>query len=415
MALPAPANGRAPGGLWLIAVLGAYDLRFRIRGAAILTAIVASTVAPIMLLLGLKAGTVGAMQALLLNDPRTLEIVMVAARPFERRWLAQLAADPRVAYVTARTRAIDPTIDILTHAGGVATLVEMVATSPGDPLLPPAAPGAASPAGVWISASLARNLRLSSGERLTGIVRRTLDERPQSSALTLEVIGVLPAAAHPYDAVFVTLDLAVAAEHYRAGILDAIGDPARWSGIAEQETSFANARLYAASLGAVAPLTTALAAQGIKTHAQTHRIQVLLDLERDLSGVLEVISLFAAVGGCLALASLLWSEIEQKRRDLACLQLYGFSITGVAILPVLQMLLLGLLGFAVAGALYLAGSTLFNVILETYAPGTAYRCALDTGGVLSVLAAILGTSLAASVGAAYHAATIPPAEALRLG
>ena len=70
----------------------------------------AAVLAPLIVLFGLRQGVVAGLRAELLEDPRAREIVSIVNRTLEPALFARLAADPRVAFLVPRTRALSATI-----------------------------------------------------------------------------------------------------------------------------------------------------------------------------------------------------------------------------------------------------------------------------------------------------------------
>jgi putative ABC transport system permease protein len=387
------------------------ELWLQRRNAVLMLLIVASVVAPVLLLLGLKTGVVTAFQQTLLRDPRTLEIDIVGARALSEDRLRALAADPRVGFVVARTRALNPTIDVAGPNGDLVSVVDLVTSGPGDPLLPPAAVQLPAGVAVWLSATLAEGLGVVPGQEVTGIVARKSGGPNSRAMLALTVAGVLDARAIGHRAMLVGLDLALAAERFRDGTLDVLR-PAPVHGMAVAGM-VAGARLYARGLRDVQPLARSLAEAGIETNTRQQRIAILLRLEQELAALLLIVAFSAGVGACLALMVLLWIDVEHKRRELAMLRLFGLSPRAVAAIPVAQALLLAFAGALTAGGLYVPAAALFDLILRRVAVETGFRCILTPGAYAMVLFAVLGLGLAAAAAAAWRAARVMPAEALR--
>ncbi len=101
--------------------------------------------------------------------------------------------------------------------------------------------------------------------------------------------------------------------------------------------AFANARVYARDLDAVAGLA-ALRAGGIEVRTQAERIATVQALDRTLSFLFRVLAAIGGGGCALALGGALWVNAERKRRASAMLRLFGFGRLSVAGLPVLQAL-----------------------------------------------------------------------------
>jgi putative ABC transport system permease protein len=393
--------------------LAAKDLWHDRYASMILVLTVAAILAPLLLLLGLKTGVIWTLRASLLQDPRTLEVIVYGNTRLDRSWLEGFARRPDVAFLIPKTRTINATLDLIGPDRRISQAVEVIPTAKGDPLTPPDQPAPARPDQVLVTATLAERLGLTSGGHLTGIVKRDTDGLPEHTSLELGVVGIVPESRVARDAVFTSLDLLVAAEDYRDGLRRELTEADLKPGIAAQREAFANARIYAADLDAVAPVADALRARGVEVRTRAEQIQTVRAFDETLSFVLEVIALIGGLGCALALGGAIRGNVERKRRDIALLRLLGFESTSVVLIPLAQSVVIAALGFALAYLAYLAGAAAFNQALGTHLAGRGYVCRLDAAAGLTAWAATLGIALLAASAGGYRASRIDPAEALR--
>ena len=89
-----------------------YDLRHDYRLSVVLLVSIASILAPLLLLFGLKTGVVSTMKQKLLDNPVNLEIVIYQNARLDSLWFDTLRAREDVAFVIPRTRTINATIRI---------------------------------------------------------------------------------------------------------------------------------------------------------------------------------------------------------------------------------------------------------------------------------------------------------------
>jgi len=379
----------------------------------ILVLTVAAILAPLLLLLGLKTGVIWTLRASLLQDPRTLEVIVYGNTRLDRSWLEGFARRPDVAFLIPKTRTINATLDLIGPDRRIAQAVEVIPTAKGDPLIPPDCPVPVRPDQVLVTATLAERLGLSSGRQLTAIVKRDTDGRPERATLELEVVGIVPESRVARDTVFTNLDLLVVAEDYRDGLRPELTDADLKPGIAAQREVFANARIYAAGLDAVAPVADALRAHGVEVRTQAEQIRTVRAFDETLSFVFRVIALIGSLGCALALGGAIRGNVERKRRDIALLRLLGFENASVVLIPLTQSVAIAALGFTLAYLAYLAGAAAFNHALGTHLAGRGYVCRLEAAAGLTAWAATLGTALLAASAGGYRASRIDPAEALR--
>jgi len=395
----------------LLAALATRDLWHDRKVSLCIVASLVAVIAPLLLLFGLKHGVVSQLRGELLDDPRNLEIRLLGNHDLDRAWFARLAAQPGVGFVMPLTRSLNAQADLMVDNQRFVADAEVIPSGPGDPLL-----GAqlAPPDGdrVLLSASAARKLETSGGERLRLVVLRKLDGNSERGQREVTVAGVLPETAFPRPALLVSLDLLVAMEDFRDGFaVPALGFASGRS--APPRERYARARVYASSLDAVAPVAGWLEGERIETSTRLREIESVKAVDRVLGLIFAVIAWTAAIGCVASLAGAFLANIDRKRRDLALLRLLGFRRAAVGAYVVVQAVLLTCLAFGVGYAAYLAGSTVFNRALGANLAADAFVCRLENLHILLAFAsALLIASLVAALGG-YRAIHIQPAESLR--
>jgi len=398
-------------GWGLLAGLAIRDLWHDRKLSLCIVASLVAVIAPLLLLFGLKYGVVSQLRGELLGDPRNLEIRLLGNHDLDYPWFERLAAQPGVGFVMPLTRSLNAQADLLRDSRHFVAGAEVIPSGPGDPLL---GPGLAPPEGdrVLLSASAARRLEVSGGERIRVAVLRKLDGNSERGQRELSVAGVLPESAFPRPALLVPLELLVAMEDFRDGFAVpalgfADGRPA------PPRERYARARVYARSLEAVAPLAAWLEGERIETATRLREIDSVKAVDRVLGVIFAVIAWTAAIGCVASLTGAFLANIERKRRDLALLRLLGFRRAAVGAYVVVQALLLTCLAFALGYGAYLAGSLVFNRVLGANLAEGGFVCRLENVHILLAFAgALLIASLVAALGG-YRAIQIQPAESLR--
>lgn len=389
--------------------LALEDLWHDRRTTLALVFTVSAILAPLLLLFGLKVGVITALREALLEDPKTLEIVVYGNNRLERAWFDKYRGRPEVGFLLPKTRTINATLDLVRDPMRFLETVEIIPTAAGDPLLPIGMPVPALPTEILVTATAARKLDLAGGAELSGIVKR----EGGRAVAPLRVIGILPESRLSTDAVFTTLDLLVGAEDYRDGLRDDLPLAASDQGLSAARGHFNNARIYAADLDAVAVLAREMRADGVEIRTQAERIEAVRALDRVLTFVFSVIALIASAGGAAALGGALWVNVERKRRDLALIRLFGVDNQGVILMPVVQGVVIAAAGFLLAYGLYALGAAAFNQVLGANLADRGYLCRLDLASAAAAAAACLGTALIAAAAGGYRAGRIDPAECLR--
>jgi len=371
---------------------------------------IASVLAPLLVLAGLRDGVIAGLRAKLLAAPTAREIISVGNREIPVRVLATLARRRDVSFLVPRLRTLAMSLDAMrTDGRGGAEQLELIPSAPGDPLLDRAGPSA--PGVVVLSAAAAA--RLHAGPRTAlrlVLVRIGQDGVRQAVRLPVLVQGVAPAGAFARPAAFVSLALAAYAEDYQDGLAGPVTDgglpPPR------ARRSYAGFRLFARRLREVPALAAALERRGIPVVSHEREVASLLGLNRDLGLLLAFVAGLGGVGYLVALGVSLWAAVERKRRNFAMLRFLGLSGRALAALPALEGLLLGAAGVAVA----LAGAEAVALAIDrAFAVALAGGpiCRIGPGIVLRGLGAtVAGAAIAASV-AGWRLAGIEPWEEMR--
>jgi putative ABC transport system permease protein len=196
------------------------DLMHEWKLSSCLVLAIAAVIAPLLLLFGLKYGTIATLRSRLVEDPRNREIIPVSTANYQKEWFDGIASRPDVAFLMPATRQIAASMDVSLESGTVGTKrtrLDIVPTGPGDSLL--VENGASIPGeGECVMTRLAaEEINARPGDVLTGTVGRSRQGRSDSQSFSLAVKAVLPDRAGTRRAVFVPLHLVEAVEAYRDG------------------------------------------------------------------------------------------------------------------------------------------------------------------------------------------------------
>ena len=238
----------------------------------------ATVLAPLLILFGVRNGVISNLQERLLQDPRNLEIVPVGSGKYGKAFFEELRKRPDVGYVVPQTRAIAATIGLLPASekkGGLSpnpVNVSLIPSGAGDPLTRRFAGSAAlKDDEIILTAPAADKLGARAGTILTGRVTRARGMTREQAETPLRVKAVLPLSALQKEAAFVPPSLAEDAETYR----DGMGVPERgWTGTArgDGERLYPSFRLYAGNLDGVASLRDFLGARNIDVYTRAEEI-----------------------------------------------------------------------------------------------------------------------------------------------
>ena len=378
----------------------------------------ATVLAPLLILFGVRNGVISHLQERLLQDPRNLEIVPVGSGKYGKAFFEELRKRPDVGYVVPQTRAIAATIGLLPASekkGGLPpnpVNVSLIPSGAGDPLTRRFAGNAAlKDDEIILTAPAADKLGARAGTILSGRVTRARGITREQAETPLRVKAVLPLSALQKEAAFVPPSLAEDAETYR----DGMGVPERgWDGTArgDGERLYPSFRLYAANLDGVASLRDFLGARNIDVYTRAEEIENVKILDRSTTLVFGLICLAAGVGFLASTASNLVAAIRRKRRVLGIIRLMGFSGADIVCFPLMQTLFTSALGMGLAFALYAAVAGVINALFPL---GTELGavCRLSWAHVGGAAGVVLVLSLLAALPPSLSCGRLSPSEVIR--
>lgn len=385
--------------------LALKDLWFERHLAVCRLLAMVAVLTPLLVLLGLKAGIITSLTERLLRDPLNLELVIPGNISLDDAALAALRQQSGVGFMIPRSRSLAATVD-LSHNGAALTGTEMIPTAVGDPLLDNLAPPT-TPQQVLISQTAAQRLKAAVGDTVTAVVSRRINNTAQAARQTLTIAGIVPETRFARDGLFVHPDLLSATEDYRDGKTEDLSTPL------PGPRRYAGVRLFAKGLDEVAPLAEQLRAMGYEVRTRAAEIATVQSLDRVLTFLFAVIAGLAGLGYALSLAAGLWADVDRKRKELALLRLLGLSRASVIRFPMVQSLVLALLGSGVSLGLYFALAALFNRVLADGLARDEFVCRLLPQHMGGAVVLTLAVAVLASVLGGYHIARIDPADSLR--
>ncbi len=374
----------------------------------------AAVLAPLLVLFGVKSGIINTMVDRLIQDPRNLEISPVGSGRYDQDWFTAAGKRPGVAFIIPQTRSIAANM-ILYHnvQGKPRTLaVDLIPTGTGDPLLQKWGKLPAENNEIVLSASVARKLKVSTGQNIEGRIGRSVQGRKEQVAVDLKVIAVLPLEAYPRDAAFVPLALLEATEDYRDGFSSLIFD---WPGHSRptRPKEYPSFRLYAHSIYDVAALRDWLTSQELEIYTRVEEIEVIQSLDRSFSLIFRLISFVAICGYFASMASNILANVNRKSRHLGITRLIGFSTHSIMWYPVVQSITTAVLGTALAACLYFASQITINGLFAKYLAAGEYVCRLSPAHLMTALILTIFLSILASGYAAFRVAKIEPSKVIR--
>lgn len=178
---------------------------------------VAAVLSPLLILFGLKFGTIEIMRDRLIEDPRNREIRPMVSRSFERDWFESMAGRLDVDFVVPFTRQISAQVDARLVSGGESLSLDILPTDQGDPLL--LQNGAEVPGEMEcvLSSSASEELGASPGDMLAVRVKRLRGSDYETADVRLRVTGVTRARATMLRSMYVPLPFLEAVERFKDG------------------------------------------------------------------------------------------------------------------------------------------------------------------------------------------------------
>ncbi len=176
---------------------------------------VAAVAGPLLLLFGLKNGTMETLRSRLLQDPRNREIRPMVSRSFTPQWLNTLQNNPKVSFLVPSTRSISASVELKSNSDKLT--LEARPSAKGDPLL---VENNATPPGerqCVLSAEAARKLGAGVGDEIELIVKRLKGSRFELGRTRLTVSGVLDPRGTSRDVAYFSLGLLEDIEGFKDG------------------------------------------------------------------------------------------------------------------------------------------------------------------------------------------------------
>jgi putative ABC transport system permease protein len=387
-----------------------YSHEWRMSGCFILA--LASVLAPMMILFGLKFGIVTTMISGLIENPANREINPIGSGRYDDSWIEQLRNRGDVAFVIPRTRALAATIQLKSSTAKRILSTELLATAPGDPLLAGASRLPKNYFEVILSHSAARKLNARVGDEIDASLARQFKGKRERVHLPLEVIGITGAQVISRSVAFVNLELLLASEQFKDGRrVESLG----WQGNAgnPDERVYPSFRLYAKSIYDVAGIVSVLEEEGGRVKANVAEISTVQSIDENLTVIFWIIALVGATGFAFSLGASLWANVDRKRKDLSVLRLVGFKSGRIVMFPVLQSCYTGFLGWLLAVLVYLAFEYLINAFLAPRLNLDRTLCFLLIEHFLWALGLTMVIAISAAILGGLRAARIEPSDGLR--
>ena len=271
--------------------ISAATLRHEWLPSLCLMTALAAVLCPVVLILGLKHGTVENLRQALLRDPSNLEIRPRSSLQVDHELIEKIRSIDGAGFIIPKTRSLgSASVEFQIEERRVD--VDLFPTAGGDPLLETHRCPQPGPEEVVLTSSAAKALSAAGGDEITMLLGRRTDQgKSETVSLPLKVRGVLPPEATTIKAGYVQLSLLSAVEEYRENLaVPRYG----WDGPASQQAGpvydgfllLADEPLSPESIGRISVVT------GFLSHRRIKPDETEPELSRAIQGRKEAVLFF---------------------------------------------------------------------------------------------------------------------------
>jgi putative ABC transport system permease protein len=207
-------NGQPPPGtLWRLAWLDLYH-EWILTLCMVLA--IAAVLGPLLILMGLKQGTITTLRDRLVEDPVNREIRPLQTEQLTADWFMQLQHRPDVGFLIP-TILRGSSIARVNSASGRSVVIDVIPTTDGDPLILENEGDIPHGDECVLSAAAAAELAVQAHDSLDIVISRTRHGRRETETLTLSVRAVLNARATALPRLYAPYQFVEDIETYREG------------------------------------------------------------------------------------------------------------------------------------------------------------------------------------------------------
>ncbi|MBO6838422.1 MAG: hypothetical protein JJ878_13380 [Alphaproteobacteria bacterium] len=394
-------------------VLAFKDLRHDGLHFFCATILIAAILGPMLVLLGIKIGAVSALFSDMRGLPDNRAVFIQGNHQFTPADIESVRAWPEVAFAEGQN-IVTTTGTILLVAypnGGRSISGGYGTTGPGDPLTDAGAD--LSDGGVILSEAFARRLQVAEEGMVALILERGAPTRARIER-PLRVAEILPKERISGNFALLPAETVSQIEAYALGYQIPNWDVTDGAPLDERVNRFEKIRLYARSLEDLPRLTTLIENRfNVQTSSRTNEVQAILQLEGSLDATFAFLSGTAMIGLVVVLSAHFWSAVRRKKQTWSMLALIGLPPLSLALIPVVQAVIVSVLGFLFAIGLYAAAVTTISAWFAGMLNTDQQIAVLPVPVAAVAGAVVLAASIAASALAAVTVLKTDPAEVIR--
>lgn len=178
---------------------------------------IGSIIAPLLVLFGLKYGTIETLRNRLIEDPKNREIRPLSSSSFTQEWIDTTQKEnDEIVFIVPMTRQISTSVQVK-HPSGTRTTLSLAPTGEGDPLLIENGVNIPGVRGCVMTEPAAKALQASMGDKVNVSVRRIIGGKTEKGEFSLTVDGILESRASSLKTIFVPLLILEAVEDFKDG------------------------------------------------------------------------------------------------------------------------------------------------------------------------------------------------------
>lgn len=193
------------------------DLRHEWLLSLCMVLAIASIMTPLLLLFGLKYGTIETFRHRLLENPRNREIRPLTSQPYEQAWFDEVENWPEVSFVIPYTRQMSANLDAYPITSSTPFSLDIIPSSPGDPWLASANIQSPQDGQAVLSASAAETLGVMPDAKLKVAAKRLQGSQIERGDAELEITAVFADGGPENKAIFTSLSFLEKVEAYKDG------------------------------------------------------------------------------------------------------------------------------------------------------------------------------------------------------
>ncbi|MGZ2257489.1 ABC transporter permease [Roseobacter sp. A03A-229] len=374
-------------------------------------AVITGVLVPLMVLFGVKNGVYDALIGRLLSNPANLQIDTSGNASFSPADAEEVAGWPEAAFVTLKTRSMFDFVNVRAVSGGPMRDAVVVPSGTGDPYLPDQLALAADE--VALSAQLATQLNVASGESIHIV---TQSERARQLVFEYRVAALVPSERLSGRSVLAGIDTLDQIEAFYDGFALPEHGIADGKPLDQRVADFEGIRAFARRLEDLAPLQSKLESRfGISTEANTRTVAATLALGTNLNLALALTAAVASIGLAAALVFGFWGEVMRKMRVMATLALIGIAGERLILFPIVQAGVSAGLALVISFAMFWLAGSVASSMFGGGLQSDESLVLLTVQQAMTIVLAVLGFVLVASLFAARAALRVDPATVLRDG